>query len=246
MLNFKQSKNKITFVDGRFYFDQNDNYVPSVTTILEAYPKPYALLQWIKENGENSDKIRDAKGDIGSAVHRLTENYDNGFDCNLLDLEGSPLYSLEVWSMFERYVDFTNRFNPVHNMIEQNIININLGYAGTLDRVSNLNGKKFLIDIKTSNGVYNSFWLQLAAYRELLKNEGIEVDGVAILWLNAKTRSNGSNGAIQGMGWQLLQKDDTTEDFMLFEAVKKLWLAENKNAKPKEFSYQLNHKKIGA
>ena len=43
----KTNTNQLTFVDGRFYHDDNGNYYPSATTLLEAYPKPYQLIQWM-------------------------------------------------------------------------------------------------------------------------------------------------------------------------------------------------------
>lgn len=238
--------NQITFTDARFYIDPETGlYYPSATTILEAYPKPYALLQWMKEVGKNSDDIRDAAGRRGSTVHTLTEDYDRGEQVNLLGDSGQPMYSMEEWSMFERYTDFSTRFTPQYEMIEQQLICPKLGFAGTMDRVGVIDGMKYLIDIKTSNGIYNSYWLQIAAYREALKvNTGIEVDGVAILWLNAKTRTNGKKGDMQGIGWQMVTREDTAKDFDLFQAVQKLWLAEHENDRPKEFSYTLSHRKV--
>ena len=237
--------NQITFTDARFYIDkETGEYYPSATTILEAYPKPYALLQWMKEAGKQADELRDAAGRRGSNVHQLTENYDKGEICNLLGENGQPLYSMEEWGMFEKYVDFSTRFNPTHKLIEQQVLSPNLGFAGTLDRVTKIDGKDYLIDIKTSNGIYNSYWLQIAAYRQALMIESdIEVDGVAILWLNAKTRTIGKKGDIQGLGWQLVIKEDTSNDWDLFQAVQKLWHAEHAEDKPKEFSYTLSHKR---
>ena len=244
MYNQIIKNNQLTFVDGRFYVDETGQYFPSVTTILEAYPKPFALMQWIKENGENADKIRDAAGERGSAVHHLTEDYDNGLECNLLNEQGNPQHSLEVWGMFEKYVDFSTRYSPVHELIEQNIISSCLGFAGTIDRVSTIYDKKYVLDLKTSNMIANSYWLQMAAYRDLLYVEtGIKTDGVAILWLNAKTRTTGAKGDIQGVGWQLITKEDTISDMILFNATKQLWIAEHENDKPKSFSYQLTHQK---
>lgn len=238
------ANNQITFTDGRFYIAPNGDYYPSATTILEAYPKPFALLQWMKEMGSDSDAIRDAAGERGSAVHKLTEQYDLGGQVELMGSDGQPGYSLEVWKMLERYVDFSDRFSPSYDMIEEQVLSPDLGYAGTLDRVGTIEGKKYLIDIKTSNGIYNSYWLQLAAYREaLLKEQGVKVDGVAILWLNAKTRTNGKAGDIQGMGWQMVTREKTDKDFELFQATQKLWLAEHAGDKPKQFSYSLTHKK---
>ena len=64
--------NQITFTDARFYIDrETGEYYPSATTILEAYPKPYALLQWMKEAGSKADEIRDAAGRRGSLPERF-------------------------------------------------------------------------------------------------------------------------------------------------------------------------------
>jgi hypothetical protein len=242
----KTKTNQLTFVDGRFYHDEDGNYFPSATTLLEAYPKPFALIQWMKEMGSKADEIRDNAGRRGSTVHQLTEDYDNGMDCTLLDDNGRPKYSLEEWNMFERYVEFSENHKPEHIMIEQTIVSNKLKFAGTLDRICIIDGKRYLLDIKTSNGIYNSYWLQLAAYTQLyytIDKDMPTIDGVAILWLNAKTRTYGKNGVIQGPGWQMVTKDDTAPDWELFKAVQQLWNAEHENDKPREFSYQLSHKK---
>jgi hypothetical protein len=251
MLNLiKSNPNQFTFSDGRFYADDNGVWVPSVTTVLECYPKPYQFLQWLKESGENADKIRDAAGKRGSTVHELTERFDKGEEVNLLNEFGNPQYSLDEWSMFERYVEFIERFSPDIEMIEQNIVSQKLGFAGTIDRVMVIDGKKYLVDIKTSNMIPNSYWLQLAAYEQLLMTitKHNTLDGVAILWLNAKTRTDGKKGDMQGKGWQFITKenDESSEDWELFQSVQKLWQKENKDAKPKLFTYQLTHKKVAS
>jgi len=100
-----------------------------------------------------------------------------------------------------------------------------------------------ILDIKTSNQSYDHYWLQLAAYRRLFEIEsGQRVDAVGIVWLNAKTRTNGSKGAIQGEGWQLLTKEDTSHDLELYEATKMLWKAQNGSLTPKNITYNLTHK----
>jgi hypothetical protein len=200
----------------------------------------------MKEMGSKADEIRDNAGRRGSTVHQLTEDYDHGMECTLLDVNGKPKYSLEEWNMFERYVEFSENHKPEHIMIEQTIVSNKLKFAGTLDRVCIIDGKRYLLDIKTSNGIYNSYWLQLAAYKELylgIAEDMAPIEGVAILWLNAKTRTHGKNGVVQGPGWQMVTKDDTAPDWSLFKAVQQLWNAEHENDKPREFSYQLSHKK---
>lgn len=237
---------QLTFLDSRFYWTDDNQFLPSVTTILEAYPKGANFYQWLKENGTEADVIRDEAGATGSIVHGLTEQYDKGETVSLLDDNGNINLKLNEWAMFERYVDFSTRFNPEHELIEQNFINAKFGYAGTIDRVCMLDGKRMLIDIKTSGSIYPSYWLQLAAYWNLYYRATHEtVDQVGILWLNAKTRTEGKKGTVQGIGWQLVTKtlNELSKDLELFEITHKLWLAENETAKPRMTTYNLSHKK---
>jgi hypothetical protein len=237
--------NQITFTDNRFYLTDEGQYLPSVTTILQAYPKDAHFYQWLKQVGEDADSIRDEAGRRGSIVHSLTERYDAGEPINLLDNGGNIGYKLAEWAMFERYVEF-RQMHPLDVLFSEiNICNHSLGYAGTIDRVVHINDQTVLIDIKTSNTIYDHYWLQLAAYRKLFTALHGEqtIDRVAILWLNAKTRTY-DNAKVQGRGWQLIyrNRDEWANDEALLDATQKLWLAQNKAIKPKMNKYQLNHK----
>ena len=235
-------KDQITFLDSRFYRTESGQFIPSVTTVLDAYPKGAAYFQWIKSVGEDADEIRDDAGKRGSRVHALTERYDAGEEIKLVDEFGNITMKLNEWAMFERYVEFRNRYPFEITLLEQTIISEELSVAGTLDRVIKLpSGELMLFDIKTSNAIYPSYWLQLAAYKEMLRSIHIEVDSVGILWLNAKTRTEGKNGAVQGVGWQLVTKTDTSKDWNLFKATQTLWNAENADIKPRTNSYKLSY-----
>jgi hypothetical protein len=77
------NKGRIEFLDNRFYLTE-DGYVPSVTTILEAFPKTAEYYQWLKRVGEDADTIRDEAGRRGSVVHELTEQYDMGNEVSFI------------------------------------------------------------------------------------------------------------------------------------------------------------------
>lgn len=238
---------QITFLDTRFYLTETGNYVPSVTTILEAYPKSSQFYDWLKKNGENSDDIRDEAGRKGSVVHALTEKYDLGEEVKLLDENGNVNMKMAEWNCFEKYVEFRNRFEVDIHGIECTMASDTLGFAGTMDRdmTIRIRGKRYLLDIKTSNNIWDEYWLQLTAYQKLaedLDDGNNRFDGRAILWLNAKTRTDGQKGAIQGKGWQLLiDEDDPAEKWDIFQATHKLWLAQNGSMKPRQNVYQLGH-----
>ncbi len=256
------TQKRVTFLDKRFYFTEDGKAVPSVTTILEAYPKGAAFFEWLKRAGEDADEIRDEAGKRGSKVHSLTEEYDKGEKVSLLTENGEIGMSMLEWSMFERYVQF-RQFNPSLEVteIEQNLISAELGYGGTKDRIFNMNGKRILLDIKTSSMVHAHYWLQLSAYKNAhnkalldadptgtLLKEGF-IEEVSILWLNAKTRTDkrmpeGTLDNCQGKGWQFILRDQASQmrDWSLFLTTQKLWIAENENASPKEAVYQLEYR----
>lgn len=238
-------KNRIELLDSRFYKDPvTGDFFPSVTTILDAYPKSQAFFEWLKIAGEKSDEIRDDFGKRGSVVHRLTEEYDYELEVSLMDEFGKAQYTSKEWAMFERYVEFTKRFNPVNILIETHYCSPVLGFGGTLDRVMKMNDKTILVDIKTSNYLHNHYWLQQAAYVKLFeeKNPDQTIDKIGILWLNAKTRTDGKGDAIQGPGWQLVFSPKSIEEnWRLFQATLMLWKEENGTMKPKNTVYQLTH-----
>jgi hypothetical protein len=241
----KIEKDRIEFLDARFYQHANGNFYPSVTTILDAYPKSAAFFEWLKKMGEDSDEIRDEAGRKGSAVHQLCEDYDAGLPCSILNEFAEPQYKQIEWAMFERYVEFRTRFPYKLLANEVHYISPVFGFAGTLDRVFEKDGKRILVDIKTSNALHNHYWLQQAAYKELWDevNPTIKIDEIKILWLNAKTRTEGKGDARQGVGWQLKDQEQPTAHYWkLFQNVFSTWQEENATMKPRNNSYLLTHK----
>lgn len=240
--------NRITFLDNRFYLSESGVWQPSATTILDAYPKGFGFMEWLKKNGEDSDTIRDAAGERGSRVHNLTERYDNGEEVCLLDGNDNIAMRMDEWHMFEKYVEFRAKNDTVVLHNEVSLVSDKLAFGGTIDRVMTIDNKSYIVDIKTSNYLSTHFWLQLAAYRELFHDWlGFRTDGIAILHLNAKTRSEGKKGSIQGKGWQLLRcenEEDMAKYYRLFCATYALWSEENEGMKPREVSYQIKHKLI--
>jgi hypothetical protein len=244
--NLDLHNNRIDFLDNRFYITESGQYVPSVTTILDCYPKPAAFYDWLKKVGEDADQIRDEAGNRGSTVHNLTERFDGGEEVGLMDDQGNISFKMLEWSMFERYVEFRRRFPMEMIFTELHMSSDILGFAGTLDRVVKFNDRLLILDIKTSNSLYDHYWLQMAAYEKLLaeKQPQLKIDGYAILWLNAQTRTDGKPGTCQGKGWQMIERkaDEKGKDWPLFQATHKLWTAERGDMKPRQLSYSLSHK----
>lgn len=237
------TKDRIDFLDSRFYKHADGEFYPSVTTILQSYPKSAQFFEWLKQVGGDADEIRDEAGRKGSVVHQLCEDYDDGLECHILNENGQPQYKQIEWSQLEKYVEFRKRFPYELIANERHYISPKLGFAGTLDRVFRVNGKLILLDIKTGNALHNHFWLQLASYKALWDEFNEEkIKGVRILWLNAKTRTQGKAGDTQGIGWQLKEPDRKHAHYWkLFKSVFSTWQEENGDMKPRNTSYNLVH-----
>lgn len=261
--NYSIKDGRLTFLDNRFYYDSDGNPWPSVTTILDAYPKDVAFYEWLKKAGEDADSIRDEAGNRGSMVHKLTEDFDNGLDVNLLNNNGEIDMPLAAWAMFERYVEFRNTV-PWFSCeeIEASFCNPFLGYGGTRDRIFSTNGLRVLVDIKTSNYMHDYFYLQLVAYREAFHDMLLRADPsgkllaekfiheVAILWLNAKTRTAKDESYsgkkiedCQGPGWQFIVRpqSDLPKDWAMFRLVQQLWRSKNEGMIPKQIAYKIGY-----
>jgi hypothetical protein len=238
-------KNQITFMDVRWYLNERSgDFYPSVSTVLDAYPKGFAFYEWLKKEGDNADKIRDEAGEKGSTVHKLTERYDLGELVTLFDTDGKIRYKAKEWAEFEKYVEFRKKFPAEIFSVEENLVSNKYRVGGTLDRRMNIDGMSFIADIKTSNVIHPHYWLQLACYKKLYEeaHPNDPVDNVCIIWLNAKTRSEGKKGTYQGKGWQILFPDKTIEHYWkLFECTYALWYEENQESKPRNLVYSLSH-----
>lgn len=219
----------IKFIDPRYYESALGNYWPRVTTILEAYPKGEGFYSWLKATGKNADDILTTAGEVGTKVHHGTQEYDSGTTLSWV----TNFWNKDEWALLCKYADFCSFTNPEILLTERSMVSDILQYGGTLDRVVNIDGVKLLIDIKTSNYIYSQHWCQVAAYRELLLEQDIEVDAVGILHLKAKTRKQSkSDTGYQGKGWTLEIKHDTTDDIQIFNKVYDLWRHENKDHIP--------------
>lgn len=230
---------QITFLDERFYLDsKTETYLPSVSTILDVYPKGYGFIQWLKDMGNNADEVLRKAGEQGSRIHAAIENFLNGEEVSWVNAEKDN-YNLDEWLMFLRFVDFYKTFKPKTIAVEMSMVDTELGFGGTLDYVCNLNGQVWYIDWKSGNSIYKSNKMQGAAYIKLWnKKSEIKIERAGCMHLRALTRGADKSGKnIQGDGWKLEEATDLEHLYKLFEHTHAIWKEENPNPKPKNMVY---------
>lgn len=186
---------------GRAYDIDGIEY-PSVTTILGVLDKGDALLGWaarcatqyVRINHERLgiDKAldlasshwkeaREEAADIGSEIHGLIHKYIK------FGRDATGSYRPEVERGFLAFLEWekTHEINWLDTEIT--VVSRIHGFAGTLDALCLFEGKKYLIDFKSSKGFYDGFDMQLAAYRLGAAECGKETEGCGILRLDKGT-----------------------------------------------------------
>lgn len=160
------------------------------------------------------ERYRDRRGNIGSLVHHALYHKALGSlfaptpeaflewlaaEAGSLQLlgpetDGAELRRLaaEAYPKAVRAVDWVDKEKPDFESIglEACVVSEEHGYAGTLDAIARLGGKRLVLDFKTSSRISDSFRFQVEAYRRAdfigligdgSRHELGETDGTAIV-----------------------------------------------------------------
>lgn len=182
----------------RDYRDANGNKLPSVTTVIGLLNKP-ALMGWaariaaeatahaIIEGGMAKDaavalgkiahnRTRDHAADLGTRAHDLVErHYVDGPP--MVDVSDSD--NAKVHGAYARVVAHFDGTETTVVASEVQLVDLTLGFGGTLDFVLSRGGLMFMGDLKTGKAAYDEVVIQLAAYRWLwnLHNPTQQING---------------------------------------------------------------------
>jgi hypothetical protein len=198
--------------NGRFY-EVDGVWVPSVTTILSVYPRGSRFDVWLGNSESYADAIakRDAAGDRGTVVHEALAALIEGQTVELPD-DCDP----KAGRLIQGFLNFWHEMTPVTILSETMLTGD--GYAGCCDWIGTIGGEVWLIDFKTSAGIYTSYHLQTAAYGAAAEREGLAtVKRRGCLWLKSNTKK----------GYQIVESDNPVNDWYAFMACKEIYHREN-------------------
>ena len=140
-------KKGLTFDAESHKYTLNGKVLPSVTQIIKDVTK-----------GEQEWDGNCSARDFGTAVHKTLEYYDKGI-LGEYDPRMEPY--IKVWDNF--------KFEKKVTIIENELIGYSdFGFAGTIDRIVDIDGYTYILDIKTGKQ-YKDHPLQLAAYNMLYR-----------------------------------------------------------------------------
>ena len=217
---------QITTLDERWY-QVKDKFLPSITWIAGHYPKGIAFYKWLGGKGwDEAEAIKSAAGDKGSKVHKAIEDLIGGkelkMDDKYSDSSGEPSeLTVEEWECIMSFSDWFKETKPKVIQLEQVVYNEKVGYAGTVDMVLEIEGKKWIVDIKTGQSIWPEYELQISAYKHAMQG----IDKLAILQVGYRLNKR---------KWKLSEVEDK---FDLFLSARKIWENENKDVQPKQKDY---------
>ena len=107
VVEYTKDNKQVNILDQRFY-RRDGKYYPSVTSILNFFPKNQFFHNWLKDVGHNSDIIMRKAADEGTQVHDAIERYLLGEKISLIDDRGFSQYSIFVWQMIFQMMELGN------------------------------------------------------------------------------------------------------------------------------------------
>lgn len=160
------------------YRDVEGVLVPSTTTVIDrtwGRNKEY-LLDWTRKvasQGGDPILIRDRAGRIGTLAHAMIEDHLLGRPTDMSDSSASDIKAAQT--AFAAWLTWkaSHELEPLH--LEMRLAHETLKYGGTVDFLGRLDGRRALLDWKTSSRMNLEHIVQVSAYEKLLPEPVEEV-----------------------------------------------------------------------
>ena len=157
------------------YKNKDDKRIPGVTTVIGQNLgwNKQQLMWWANQvglEGRNHRDVSQAAADTGTIAHKMVELEIKGetFDWPGLgqSMGANAEQIKQAENAFADFIDWKNLVKFELTQSEHLLISEKYQYGGQLD-IAAIQGKRTIIDIKTSNGVYPDHIIQIAAYKNL-------------------------------------------------------------------------------
>jgi hypothetical protein len=163
------------------YVNNNGERIVGVTTVLSVLSKPY-LVVWANKlglQGIDSTRYTDKMASIGTIAHLLVMHHLKGTTPDLdefskadIDTANNCMKSFYEWEK-------VHELEPI--LLETPLVSDIYNYGGTADFIGKVDGVIEIMDFKTGKAIYDDYLTQVAAYRQLAKEHGYEINRARIL-----------------------------------------------------------------
>jgi len=224
---YKLKQTDLVYLSDEFghSYEIEGEVVAGVTTILSlGVPADAGLINFFKQMSadDQADILADAQ-DRGSNVHQAIEQLLLGRKVQVENFK-RPREKAGITA----FIDWFTKVNPTDVRPEMVVAYLGteedgtegMKYAGTVDFIGTINGRRILIDFKTSAVPSKKNSLQAQAYKKAVEQSlGEKIDDCYILYLG--TKHTGTRPKMiddmpnTGFGWSMIKSEDTFDDFKL-------------------------------
>ncbi len=196
----------------RRYRTADGETVPGVTTVTGLLSKP-SLVRWANKlglQGIDAGAYTERTARVGSLAHAMISAALLGESFAASD--AAPEEMEQASRSLAHFLAWRERHSlrPVH--CESAFVSERLRYGGTVDCYCVLDGEPVLLDFKTGKSIYPEYFVQLAAYAELLREQGFPVRELRVLRLGGGDKT-----------WEEKSVRETEKWFALFESLLKIY-----------------------
>ena len=171
----------------RFYVTPEDNYYPSITTVLSIRKKE-GLMDWRKRVGDKVANYVAAKAAArGTSIHHMCEDYLNNVENDWPDKWEEHKKKFLHYALFRVFRDkVLSNISDIYAQ-ECGLYSDKYKVAGRADCIAKYKGVLSIIDFKTSTRERSDAWnenyyIQGSAYAEMFSElTGIDISQVVIL-----------------------------------------------------------------
>ena len=163
------------------YKNSKEQKIVGTTTALNILAKP-ALIPWAYKRGRDNLQLyesRNKAANIGTITHARIMAYFLGYEIDNFNI------SSEVWKLTDNsllsFFEWAKPRKLKSILVETPLISEKYQYGGTPDVYGKMDDKLTLLDFKTGSGIYPEFFLQIAAYSNLLVENGYPHEKIIIL-----------------------------------------------------------------
>lgn len=161
--------------EDNYYLIKGRKYA-RVTRINSIIDKPELRNWYAKTGAVKAKEILKNRSGFGSTIHKLIEVTLKG---EIISSDNYDSFLMETMKVFD---DWRKGHDILSQSLEQRLWSEKYKYAGTCDFIGILDGKLMILDWKTSRGIYDEYWLQMAAYvQAFYELTGLKVQSVGIL-----------------------------------------------------------------
>jgi hypothetical protein len=164
------------------YHNESGKIIVGTTTVTGLLAKP-PLYNWywnLGRDGINHRKHLDHLAEIGTLMHSMIFHYLKDETIDTGDYSQNQIASaMNGFELFRKWGK-QHKLEPI--LLEEQLVSEKWEYGGTPDFYGLVDGEKTLLDFKSS-GVYSDQFIQLAAYKNLLEEQGHKVDNCWVLVL---------------------------------------------------------------